>query len=228
MLERQANRRATERRVEPAAPGLFGIAPKKSRLVIATSSLALHLSPGVHGFALVSTHGDILRPTRSASFAPDSANYVPAWSQNGFSSLFPATVSSSRSGRWRSLWCLLRSRPSPLLAILSTQADDLLYFFSRLAVPSVELHHPAVPPDGPPSSFELSFRPCPVVRSSNLPFSIFLFGVSSRPCRRTSKSHSGSTVRARFGSCRLIAPLSRPALAVVSMFIFNSAWDEFR
>ena len=64
--------------------------------------------------------------------------------------------------------------------------------------------------------------------SSNLPFTIFLlrgfFEAIPREYEESIRMDGAGTLRVLWN---LIAPLSLPALAVVSMFIFSAAWDEF-
>jgi len=64
--------------------------------------------------------------------------------------------------------------------------------------------------------------------SANLPFSVFFLRGFFAGIPASTKRRSAWTGRARSRwSCGLIAPLSVPALAVVSMFTFSFAWDEF-
>ncbi len=64
--------------------------------------------------------------------------------------------------------------------------------------------------------------------SSNLPFTIFLlrgfFEAIPREYEESIRMDGAGTIRVLRN---LIVPLSLPAIAVVSMFIFSAAWDEF-
>jgi ABC-type glycerol-3-phosphate transport system permease component len=67
-----------------------------------------------------------------------------------------------------------------------------------------------------------------IYASENLPFSIFLlrgfFEAVPKDLEESFRLDGASTLRVL---TRLIAPLSAPALAVVAMFTFNFAWEEF-
>ena len=64
--------------------------------------------------------------------------------------------------------------------------------------------------------------------ATNLPFSIFLlrgfFEAMPKEYEESFRLDGAGTLRVL---ARLIVPLSLPALAVVALFSFNSAWDEF-
>ncbi len=67
-----------------------------------------------------------------------------------------------------------------------------------------------------------------IYASENLPFSIFLlrgfFEAIPKELEESFRLDGARTLRVL---TRLIAPLSVPALAVVAMFTFNFAWEEF-
>jgi multiple sugar transport system permease protein len=67
-----------------------------------------------------------------------------------------------------------------------------------------------------------------IYTSENLPFSIFLlrgfFEAVPKELEESFRLDGARTLRVL---TRLIAPLSAPALAVVAMFTFNFAWEEF-
>ncbi len=67
-----------------------------------------------------------------------------------------------------------------------------------------------------------------IYASENLPFSIFLlrgfFEAIPKELEESFRLEGAGTLRVL---TRLIAPLSAPALAVVAVFTFNFAWEEF-
>jgi multiple sugar transport system permease protein len=101
-------------------------------------------------------------------------------------------------------------------------------FLAALAVPSVELIIP---------QYLLVLRLhltdsliglILIYASENLPFSIFLlrgfFEAVPKDLEESFRLDGAGSLRVL---TRLIAPLSAPALAVVAMFTFNFAWEEF-
>jgi len=101
-------------------------------------------------------------------------------------------------------------------------------FLAALAVPSVEL---IIPQYLLMLKLHLTDSLSGLVliyASENLPFSIFLlrgfFEAVPRDLEESFRLDGANNFRVL---TRLIAPLSAPALAVVAMFTFNFAWEEF-
>lgn len=101
-------------------------------------------------------------------------------------------------------------------------------FLASLAVPGLEL---VIPQYLLMDKFHLLtnlFGLVLLYASINLPFSIFLlrgfFEAVPRELEESFQLDGAGTLRVL---TRLLMPLSLPALAVVALFAFNSAWDEF-
>jgi ABC-type glycerol-3-phosphate transport system permease component len=101
-------------------------------------------------------------------------------------------------------------------------------FLAALAVPSVELIIPQYLLMLRLHLVDSLFGLVLIYASENLPFSIFLlrgfFEAVPKDLEESFRLDGASNLRVL---TRLIAPLSAPALAVVAMFTFNFAWEEF-
>ncbi len=101
-------------------------------------------------------------------------------------------------------------------------------FLAALAVPSVELIIPQYLLVLKLHLTDSLFGLILIYASENLPFSIFLlrgfFEAVPKELEESFRLDGARTIRVL---TRLIAPLSVPALAVVAMFTFNFAWEEF-
>ena len=164
---------------------------------------------------------------RSRRIRP-TLNYVQAWSENSFGRYF------------------LNSLIVALATVVITVcfASLAAFAFARYRFPFKEMHllhlprepggaerrpdHPAVHPDGQAAPDRLAPGLVLIYSSENLPFSIFLlrgfFEAVPKELEESFRLDGASTLRVL---TRLIAPLSLPALAVVAMFTFNFAWEEF-
>ncbi len=101
-------------------------------------------------------------------------------------------------------------------------------FLAALAVPSVELIIPQYILVLRLHLTDSLFGLILIYASENLPFSIFLlrgfFEAVPKDLEESFRLDGAGSLRVL---TRLIAPLSAPALAVVAMFTFNFAWEEF-
>jgi len=226
------NRRATERRsAVPPSPGLFGIRSwKKTRLVMAVVFGLASVFPLVYMVSLsfqptsdILTSNAVLFPSH-----PTTANYIAAWSQNSFSSFFLNSLVVALGTVL--ITVVVASLAAFAFARYRFPFKEVIFylFLAALAVPSVELIIP---------QYLLMLRlhlvnSLPglvlIYASENLPFSIFLlrgfFEAVPKDLEESFRLDGASTLRVL---TRLIAPLSAPALAVVAMFTFNFAWEEF-
>ena len=122
-----------------------------------------------------------------------------------------------------------RSRHLPSLATAFAFKEIIFYaFLAALAVPSVELIIPQYLLMLRLHLTDSLFGIVLIYASENLPFSIFLlrgfFEAVPKELEESFRLDGARTLRVL---TRLIAPLSVPALAVVAMFAFNFAWEEF-
>jgi ABC-type glycerol-3-phosphate transport system permease component len=226
------NRRATERRsAVPPSPGLFGVRSwKKTRLVMAVVFGLASVFPLVYMVSLsfqptsdILTSNAVLFPSH-----PTTANYIAAWSQNSFSSFFLNSLIVALGTVV--ITVVVASLAAFAFARYRFPFKEVIFylFLAALAVPSVELIIP---------QYLLMLRlhlvnSLPglvlIYASENLPFSIFLlrgfFEAVPKDLEESFRLDGASTLRVL---TRLIAPLSAPALAVVAMFTFNFAWEEF-
>lgn len=159
---------------------------------------------------------------------PTTANYIAAWSQNSFSSFFLNSLVVALGTVL--ITVVVASLAAFAFARYRFPFKEVIFylFLAALAVPSVELIIP---------QYLLMLRlhlvnSLPglvlIYASENLPFSIFLlrgfFEAVPKDLEESFRLDGASTLRVL---TRLIAPLSAPALAVVAMFTFNFAWEEF-
>ena len=226
------NRRATERRSEsPASPGLFGIRSwKKSRLVMAIIFGLISIFPLVYMVSLsfqptsdILTSNAVLLPSH-----PTTANYVAAWSQNGFSGYFLHSLIVALGTVV--ITVVVASLAAFAFARYNFRFKEVVFylFLAALAVPSVELIIPQYLLMLRLHLVDSLFGLVLIYASENLPFSIFLlrgfFEAVPKDLEESLRLDGASTLGVL---TRLIAPLSAPALAVVAMFTFNFAWEEF-
>lgn len=219
------------RKKSRAQPGLFGIRSwSKTRLVMAFVFGAISVFPLLYMVSLsfqptsdILTSGAVLFPTH-----PTTSNYVIAWSQSSFHTYFVNSLIVAAGT------VLITVVASSLAAFAFARyrfpfKEVIFYvFLAALAVPSVELIIP---------QYLLMLRLhltdsllglILIYASENLPFSIFLlrgfFEAVPKDLEESFRLDGAGTIRVL---TRLIAPLSAPALAVVAMFTFNFAWEEF-
>ena len=211
-------------------PGLFGIRKRnRSRLVIAVLLALVSLGPLLYMLSLsFQPNGGLLGATVLIPTHPTVQNYVQAWTENSFShyffnSLFVAVATVAITVTIASLAAFAFARYRfPMKQVI------FYIFLASLAVPNLLLLIP---------QFLLMDR-LHLLNSlegltllyvaSNLPFTIFLlrgfFEAIPREYEEAIRLEGAGTLRVLVS---LIVPLSLPAVAVVSMFIFSAAWDEF-
>lgn len=214
-----------------AQPGLFGIRSwKKSRLVMACVFGLVSVFPLLYMLSLsfqptsdILTSSPVLVPTH-----PTFQNYVQAWSENSFSRFFLNSLAVALGTVV--ITVLFSSFAAFAFARYRFPMKEIIFyiFLAALAVPSVELIIPQYllalklhMTDSLPGLIL-------IYSSENLPFAIFLlrgfFEAVPKDLEESFRLDGAGPLRVL---SRLIAPLSAPALAVVAMFTFNFAWEEF-
>jgi ABC-type glycerol-3-phosphate transport system permease component len=215
----------------PSAPGLFGIRSwKKSRLVLAGLFGVISVFPLLYMISLsfqptsdILTSGAVLVPTH-----PTTSNYVTAWTQNGFSQFFLNSLVVALGTVV--ITTVVSSLAAFAFARYHFRFKEIIFylFLAALAVPGVVLIIPQYLLMLRLHLTDSLFGLVLIYSSENLPFSIFLlrgfFEAVPKDLEESFRLDGASTLRVL---TRLIAPLSAPALAVVAMFTFNFAWEEF-
>ena len=224
--------KARRRRPQVAAqPGLFGIRNwNRTRLVAACIFGAVSVFPLLYMVSLsFQPSSDILqsRPVLIPTH-PTFLNYVQAWSENSFSRYF--FNSSLVAVGTVVLTVTFASLAAFAFARYKFAFKETIFyiFLAALAVPGVEL---IIPQYLLMSKLHLvnSLQGLILIYTSeNLPFAIFLlrgfFEAVPKELEESFRLDGAGSIRVL---TRLIAPLSAPALAVVAMFTFNFAWEEF-
>ena len=222
-------RRGRHRRV--VEPGLFGVRSwTRTRFVGACVFAGVAVFPLLYMLSLAfQPTSDILEshPTLVPSH-PTTLNFVQAWSENSFGRFF--LNSSLVALATVVLTVSLASLAAFAFARYRFPFKELIFYFflASLAVPSVDL---IIPQYILMSRLHLTDSLPGLVliyTSENLPFSIFLlrgfFEAVPKELEESFRLDGAGSLRVL---TRLIAPLSRPALAVVAVFTFNFAWEEF-
>jgi ABC-type glycerol-3-phosphate transport system permease component len=213
-----------------SGPGLLGVRKRNvPRLIIAGVLALTSLGPLLYMVSLsFQPNGGLLGATVLIPTHPTVQNYVQAWTENSFShyflnSLMVAVATVVITVVFASLAAFAFARYTfPL-------KQTIFYvFLASLAVPNLLL---LIPQFLLMDRLHLLNSLTGLVLlyvSSNLPFTIFLlrgfFEAIPREYEESIRLDGAGTFRVLWN---LIAPLSLPALAVVSMFIFSAAWDEF-
>jgi multiple sugar transport system permease protein len=224
-------RNARRSRVRDSQPGLFGIRTwKKTRLVMACVFGAISIFPLLYMISLsfqptgdILTSHPVLVPTR-----PTVINYVQAWSENSFGRYFFNSMEVALGTVL--ITVVLASLAAFAFARYEFRFKEIIFyaFLAALAVPSVELIIPQYLLVLKLHLTDSLFGLILIYASENLPFSIFLlrgfFEAVPKELEESFRLDGARTIRVL---TRLIAPLSVPALAVVAMFTFNFAWEEF-
>jgi ABC-type glycerol-3-phosphate transport system permease component len=212
-------------------PGLFGVRTwNKSRVAIAIILGAISVFPLLYMISLsfqptseILTSHPVLIPSH-----PTVHNYVQAWTQNSFDRYFlnSAIVALGTVA----ITVTLSSLAAFAFARYRFRGKEFVFylFLAALAVPSTVLIIP---------QYLLMLRLhltdslvglIMIYSAENLPFSIFLlrgfFEAVPKELEESFRLDGARTIRVL---TRLIAPLSAPALAIVAMFTFNFAWEEF-
>jgi multiple sugar transport system permease protein len=219
------------RRERASEPGLFGVRTwTRSRLVGGCVFAAVAVFPLLYMISLsFQPTGDILtsHPTLIPS-NPTLVNYAQAWSENSFGKFFLnslivalGTVVITVSFASLAAFAFARYR-FPFKEII------FYLFLASLAVPSVDLIIPQYILMARLHLTNSREGLILIYASENLPFSIFLLrGFFEAIPRELEESFRLDGARTIGVLVRLIAPLSAPALAIVAVFTFNFAWEEF-
>jgi len=159
---------------------------------------------------------------------PTLLNYTQAWSENSFGHYFLNSLLVALATVVVTI--VLASLAAFAFARYRFPFKELIFylFLASLAVPSVDL---IIPQYILMSRLHLTDSLEGLVliyASENLPFAIFLlrgfFEAIPKELEESFRLDGARTIRVL---TRLIAPLSAPALAVVAVFTFNFAWEEF-
>lgn len=225
-----AETKAPERPVVDSGPGLLGIRRWKGpRLIVAIVLAVTSIAPLLYMLSLsFQPNGGLLGATVLIPTHPTIQNYVQAWTENSFSRYFLNSVLVSLATVVITVICASLAAFAFARYTFPFKQTIFYIFLASLAVPNLLLLIP---------QFLLMDRLhllnslaglTLLYVSSNLPFTIFLlrgfFEAIPREYEESIRLDGAGTFRVLVN---LIAPLSLPALAVVSMFIFSAAWDEF-
>ncbi len=227
----RASKRARRREENSHEPGLFGVRTwTKTRLALACVFAVVAVFPLLYMVSLSFQPTDDIfttHPTLIPSH-PTTLNYVQAWTENDFSRFFFNSMGVALLTVV--LTVVLASLAAFAFARYRFPCKELIFylFLAALAVPSVDL---IIPQYILMARLHLT-NSLPglslIYTSENLPFSIFLlrgfFEAIPKELEESFRLEGARTLRVL---TRLIAPLSAPALAVVAVFTFNFAWEEF-
>jgi multiple sugar transport system permease protein len=211
-------------------PGLFGIRRlDKTRLVIGVILALVSLAPLLYMLSLsFQPNANILGSTALVPTHPTNSNYVQAWSENSFghyffNSLFVAIATVVITVAFASMAAFAFARYRfPLKEVI------FYIFLASLAVPGLLLLIPQYLLLERLHLLDSLVGLTLLYVGSNLPFTIFFlrgfFQGIPKEYEEAFRLEGAGTLRVLV---RLVLPLSVPALAVVSIFTFNAAWDEF-
>jgi multiple sugar transport system permease protein len=224
-------RRARRRDGRPAQIGMFGIRRwTRTRLVLAILFAAISVFPLLFMISLsfqpasdVFSGTPVLVPTR-----PTTSNYGTAWSDNSFGHYFFNSLYVSIGTVVITL--VLASLAAFAFARFRFPFREATFytFLASLAVPAVLLIIPQYLLMTRLHLIDSLNGLVLIYVAQNLPFSIFLlrgfFEAIPRELEESFRVEGAGNLKVLTG---LIMPLSVPALATVSLFTFNAAWDEF-
>jgi ABC-type glycerol-3-phosphate transport system permease component len=218
------------RDVSKHGPGLLGIRSwNKSRLVIAIILALTSLGPLLYMLSLsFQPNGGLLGATVLVPTHPTVQNYVLAWTENSFSHYFLNSLYVSIATVV--ITVVIASLAAFAFARYTFPFKQTIFyvFLASLAVPNLLLLIPQFLLMDRLHLLNSLFGITLLYVASNLPFTIFLlrgfFEAIPKELEESIRLDGAGTLRVLTS---LIAPLSYPALAVVSMFIFSAAWDEF-
>jgi ABC-type glycerol-3-phosphate transport system permease component len=219
------------RRKKSSGPGLLGAkAWTKSRLVIAVLLAAISVGPLLLMVSLslsptseIGTGTPVIVPSH-----PTARNYVEAWQTVDIERYFlNSTIVAIGTVV---LVVAFAALAAFAFARYHFRFKELIFyiFLASLAVPGLELVIPQYLLMDKLHLLNSLFGLVLLYASINLPFSIFLlrgfFEAVPLDLEESFQLDGAGTLRVL---ARLLMPLSLPALAVVALFAFNSAWDEF-
>jgi multiple sugar transport system permease protein len=230
-LARPAPKLPATRRKRASQPGLFGIRTwKKSRIILASVFGVVSIFPLLYMVSLsfqptsdILTSTPVLFPSH-----PTFLNYIQAWSENSFGQFFLNSMIVALGTV--AITVVVASLAAFAFARYTFRFKEIIFyiFLIALAVPSVELIIPQYILVTRLHLTDSLLGLILIYASENLPFSIFLlrgfFEAVPKDLEESFRLDGAGSVRVL---TRLIAPLSAPALAVVAMFTFNFAWEEF-
>jgi len=211
-------------------PGLWGTRPRNHlRLVIAVLLAFVSLGPLLYMLSLSFQNNNyILGNTAIIPDHPTTSNYAQAWSENSFGHYFLNSILVSAATVL--IVVVLASLAAFAFARYKFPLREVFFYFflASLAIPNILLLIPQyLLMDRLHLLDSLEGLVCLYV-SSNLPFMIFFlrgfFSSIPREYEEAFRLDGASTLKVL---SRLIAPLSLPAIALVAMFTFSAAFDEF-
>jgi multiple sugar transport system permease protein len=211
-------------------PGLFGVRRRNgARLVIAVVLTLVSLGPLLYMLSLsFQNNGQLLGNTVLVPTHPTVDNYTQAWSENSFSHYFVNSMIVALATVVVTVICA--SLAAFAFARYRFPLREVIFylFLAALAIPNVLLLIPQYLLLDRLHLLDSLEGLVFLYVSANLPFMIFLlrgfFEGIPREYEEAFRLDGAGTIKV---IVRLIAPLSLPALAVVSMFTFSAAWDEF-
>jgi ABC-type glycerol-3-phosphate transport system permease component len=225
---------ALERIPPPATTsslGLFGInRRRRTRLVISLLLALVALGPLLYMISLsFQPVGDVLstKPVLVPSH-PTVQNYVQAWTENSFAHYFLNSTAVSLATVV--ITVALASLAAFAFARYRFPFKETFFyvFLASLAVPALILLIPQYLLLERLHLLDSLVGLTLLYVSTNLPFTIFFlrgfFESIPKEYEESFRLEGAGTLTVL---TRLIMPLSLPALAVVSMFTFNAAWDDF-
>jgi multiple sugar transport system permease protein len=210
--------------------GLFGIKRRnKSRLVIAVLLSLFSLGPLLYMLSLsFQPNGGLLGATVLIPSHPTVQNYVQAWTQNSFSHYFLNSIFVSIATVV--ITVAIASLAAFAFARYNFRFKQTIFytFLASLAIPNILLLIPQYLLMERLHLLDSLSGLVLLYVASNLPFTIFLlrgfFEAIPREYEESIRMDGAGSFRVLVS---LIVPLSLPAIAIVSMFIFSAAWDEF-
>ncbi|HWD95633.1 MAG TPA: carbohydrate ABC transporter permease [Acidimicrobiales bacterium] len=211
-------------------PGLLGIRKRNTpRLIIAVVLALVSLGPLLYMVSLsFQPNGGLLGATVLIPTHPTIQNYVQAWTENSFSRYFFNSLFVSLATVFITVVCASLAAFAFARYKFPFKQTIFYVFLASLAVPNLLLVIPQFLLMDRLHLLNSLVGLTLLYVSSNLPFTIFLlrgfFEAIPREYEESIRMDGAGTLRVLWS---LIVPLSLPALAVVSMFIFSAAWDEF-
>lgn len=212
-------------------PGLFGTRRlTRTRLVLAVILALFSIGPLVYMISLSFQPNSSMLGTSAVLVPthPTIQNYVQAWSQNSFSRYFANSLGLALATVV--IVVVFSSLAAFAFARYTFPFREVVFyvFLASLAIPGLILLIPQFLLLDRLHLIDSLQGLLLLYVSSNLPFTIFFlrgfFEAIPREYEEAFRVEGAGTLRVLF---RLIMPLSIPAIAVVSMFTFNAAWDEF-
>jgi multiple sugar transport system permease protein len=211
-------------------PGFYGTHPRtRLRLFLAVILALLSLGPLLYMLSLsFQNNSDILGSTVLVPTHPTTSNYVQAWTENSFGHYFLNSIVVSLVTVL--VVVVLASLASFAFARYKFPLREVIFylFLASLAIPNVLLLIPQYLLMDRLHLLDSLNGLILLYVSSNLPFMIFFlrgfFASIPQEYEEAFRLDGAGTLRVL---SKLIVPLSLPAIALVSMFTFSAAFDEF-